>query len=151
MSTRALGFAAIALWVALVAGAAFFFVRGMTTRSSDGRLAIALAPPERDMVLAEMRGMLISVQGIVAGLAAHDMRQVASAAKASGMAAAADATPSLLAKLPLAFKDLGFSVHRGFDELADAAQKGSTADQVLARLSIQLQSCAACHAAYRLP
>ncbi|HUJ76330.1 MAG TPA: hypothetical protein VL359_15820 [bacterium] len=132
-------------------GAAYFFVRGMTTRSSDGRQAIALSPPERDMVLAEMRGNLAAVQGVLAGLLAKDMQQVSSAARASGMAAAADVTPSLLAKLPLAFKDLGFSVHRGFDELADAAQKGATPDQVLSRLNTQLQSCMACHAAYRLP
>jgi hypothetical protein len=113
VTTRTLAMAAIALWVLLVAGAGFFFVRGMTARSSDGRQAIALSPPERDLVLAEMRGMLTSVQAIVAGLAAHDMKPVAAAARASGMAAAADATPGLLAKLPLAFKDLGFSVHRG--------------------------------------
>ena len=151
MTTRSLAMAAIALWAVLVAGAGFFFVRGMTTRSSDGRQAIALSPPERDLVLAEMRGMLSSVQGIVAGLAARDMKPVAAAAQASGMAAAADATPGLLAKLPLAFKDLGFSVHRGFDGLAQAIQQGASADQALARLDAQLRSCVACHAAYRLP
>lgn len=151
MTTRLLAIGALALWGVTVLGAAFLFVRGMTTHSSDGRQAIALSPQERDMVLTEMRGILRSVQGVLAGLAAHDMNRVAAAAQASGMAAAADATPSLLAKLPLAFKDLGFSLHRGFDELSDAAQKGATADQVLARLNTLLQSCVACHTAYRLP
>jgi hypothetical protein len=151
MTARMLAIGALVLWVVTVLAAAFFFVRGMTTRSSDGRQAIALSPHERDMVLTEMRGILRSVQGVLAGLATHDMQQIAAAAKASGMASAADATPSLLAKLPLAFKDLGFSVHRGFDELSDTAQKGGTADQVLARLNTLLQSCVACHAAYRLP
>ena len=150
MNTRLLAVIAIGLWVVAIAALGFTFFHGITTPSSDGRQAIALSPRERDMVLAEMRGMLTSVQGILAGLSVHDMRQVATAAKAAGMAATMDVTPGLLVKLPLAFKDLGFSVHRKFDELAEAAQKGATPDQVAAGLSTQFQSCIACHAAYRL-
>ena len=151
MLTRILALAAIGLWVLLVGVAAFFFLRGMTTRSQDGRQAIALSASERDAVLGEMRGMLTSVQGILAGLSARDMGQVAAAARASGMAMAVDATPALVAKLPLAFKNLGFTVHRGFDALGESASQGEPPARILAQLSAQVQLCVSCHAAYRLP
>ena len=151
MRTRVWPAIAIGLWVVTILAAALFFWRGVTSKSVDGRLAVALAPAERDQVLAEMRGMLASVQGVTAGLAAHDMKQVAGAASASGMSAAVDVSPALMAKLPLAFKELGMSMHHGWDELAASAQAGATPDQVAAKLNSQLQKCVACHTAYRLP
>ena len=151
MGARGWAGIAIGLWVVVVLGAGFFFWRGMTTKSADGRQAVAVAPAERDQILTEMRGMLASVQGVVAGLTAHDIKQVAAAATASGMASAADVNPMLLAKLPLAFKDQGMGLHKGWDALAAAAQGGATPDQLLVKLNAQLQQCIACHAVYRLP
>jgi cytochrome c556 len=107
-----------------------------------------LSADERNDVLKEMRGMLASLQGIQAGLAAHDMGKVASAAKAGGMAEAAD--PALEAKLPAPWKNLATAVHTGFDEVAKAAGSGAKADSIAAKLSAGLESCVACHAAYRL-
>jgi hypothetical protein len=78
------------------------------------------------------------------------MKPVAQAARASGVAAAADVDPALMAKLPLEFKQLGLSVHKRFDEIATAADSGASLEQLLASLSTPLSACVACHAGYRL-
>ena len=145
-----LGMIALIVWFVTVGVAALFFIRGSTAPSSDGRSSIVLAPAERDLVLKEMRGMLSSVDGVVAGVANHDLQQVAQAARGSGMAVAADVSPRLMLKLPLKFKRMGMAMHKSFDDLASSAERGAGPDQILARLGNQLSSCAACHAAYRL-
>jgi mono/diheme cytochrome c family protein len=116
----------------------------------DGRTAVLLSPDERNLVLAEMRGILGSVQGIVEGVNAGDMKRVAQAARAGGMAAAADVNPGLMAKLPLEFKELGLGLHGRFDDIAAAADSGASREQILARLSTQLSACVGCHEGYRL-
>ncbi len=150
MSARLLSVTAIALWLVTIAIAAFFFVRGQTRLEPDGRTAVLLAADERNLVLAEMRGMLGGVQGVVDGVRTGDMKQVAQAARASGMAAAADVNPALMARLPLEFKELGLSMHRRFDEIAAQADSGASRDQLLATLGTQLSACIACHASYRI-
>lgn len=150
MSTRVLLVLALALWGITVVIGGYYFVRGQTTPSSDGRLEILLPTAGRDLVLAEMRAMLKSVQGVVAGVAERDMTKVAAAARASGAAAAVDMSPQLMAALPLQFKQLGMSVHQGFDEIAAAAGQSVPPSEVLSRLDRQLSACVACHASYRL-
>ncbi len=150
MKFRILPVVAIALWVVTAAAAIVFFVRGQTQVGSDGRTAVLLAPNERDLVLGEMRGVLASVQGILDGVNAGDLKRAAKAARESGMAAAADVNPALMAKLPLEFKELGLSLHRRFDDLAAAADSGASREQVLGSLSTQLSACVGCHAGYRL-
>ena len=78
------------------------------------------------------------------------MKRVAHAAHDGGMAAAADVNPALMAKLPLEFKELGFGLHRRFDDLAKAAESGASREQVLTGLSTQLSTCVGCHASYRI-
>lgn len=150
MTTRTLAWLALALWVITLAVAAFYFVRGQTLTSADGRQAVVLPPASRDRVLSEMRTMLASVQGVLTGLAENDMKGVAQAARASGMAAAVDMSPQLMAALPLEFKQLGMGVHRSFDKLAAAAEAGASRNEILSRLGTQLSFCVACHASYRL-
>lgn len=150
MNYRMLAYLSLGLWLATVIVAVVLFIRGQTTPSADGRRAIQLAPAERDLVLGEMRTMLSSVQGVVQGVQAHDPKQVAVAGRASGMSAAVDLSPGLMAKLPLEFKNLGLSVHRGFDDLAQAAEKGASGDELLNALGKQLAACVGCHASYRL-
>ena len=151
MNYRLVAWISIGLWLMTAAVVAVLFVRGSTVTSTDGRQAILLSPAERDLVLGEMRAMLGSVHGIVQGVHANDLAKVAAAARASGMAAAADVNPALMAKLPLEFKELGMSVHRGFDDLAMAVDRGAAdRDEALRRLGAQLGACVGCHAAYRI-
>lgn len=150
MNYRLIAWVSLGLWLLTAVVVVVLFVRGSTAPATDGRRAILLSPAERDLVLGEMRTLLGSVQGIVQGVHTKDLGKVASAARTSGMAAAVDLDPGLMAKLPLEFKQLGMSVHHGFDELADAVDKGAAANDALARLEVQLVTCVACHASFRI-
>ncbi|VAW96402.1 hypothetical protein MNBD_GAMMA19-1241 [hydrothermal vent metagenome] len=149
MSTPTISVIAIALWMISLAVVGMYFYKGWATPSADGRVAIILAPTERDRVLENMRGMLETVQEIIDGLARNDIEQVAARASAGGMGAVRMPV-GLMAKLPMAFKEMGLGVHRGFDELARAARTGASDGEMLNALSTQLSSCIACHATYRL-
>ena len=150
MNTRNLSIAAIVLWLITLAIFATFFIRGNTTTGSDNRTAIVLKAGELELVLSEMRGLLSTVYGVMEGLNKGDMEQVAKAATQSGMAAAADVNPALMAKLPLAFKSLGMSVHQDMDDLAKAAKEGKSAAELQNRLTASLAKCIACHSAWQL-
>lgn len=155
MNAGRLSLIAILLWVVLVATLAILFVKGMTKPGADGRTEIALAASERDLVLGEMRDLLKAVHGVVAWAGgpdqAADRQAVERAARAAGMGMAADVNPSLMAKLPLAFKQMGMSVHKDFDGLADAIVRQETPQQILHRLASITARCTTCHDLYRLP
>lgn len=150
MKANKLAFAALLLWIVTVAVFAFFFVRGNTTAGTDGRTAVVLQAAERDLVLSEMRGLLSATQAVLEGVNNGDMQQVAKAARAAGMAGAADVNPALMAKLPLDFKTLGMSVHHAMDDIAVAAESGKPAPEILKMASDTLSQCVACHAAWQL-
>lgn len=150
MNSKILSISAILLWLVSVLVAVFFFVNGQTKMASDERVSVMLKADERDFVLSEMRMLLDGVQSMTAGLAAGDMPKVAAAARAVGMASAADVNPALMLKLPLAFKQQGMAVHKQFDQIADKVDQGASANEILLDLSEQLGSCVACHSVYRL-
>lgn len=116
----------------------------------DMRHRLTAPGPARDMVLAEMRRMLESVNAILHAVQANDLAAIERAARASGMAMAADVDPRLRERLPPPFLQLGMATHRGFDELADAVKAGGTREQALAALGRITSNCVACHAVYRL-
>lgn len=155
MNGRRLCLAAIFLWVLLVAGLALLFVTGTTKPGTDGRTEIALAALERDQILGEMRDLLKAVQEVVAWAGgpgqASDRQAAEQAARRAGMGMAADVNPLLMAKLPLPFKQMGLSVHKDFDGLADAIVQQETPQQILQRLSSITARCTTCHDLYRLP
>ena len=150
MKSNKLAWTALALWLATVAAFGWFFVRGNTVAGTDNRTAVVLAPGERALILSEMRGLLAGVQGILDALNRNDMKAAASAARAVGMASAADVNPALMAKLPLPFKQLGMSVHHDMDDLAQAAESGKSAAELQSMLGATLAKCVACHAAWQL-
>lgn len=150
MKANKLALAALLLWVLTVAIFAWFFVRGNTAAGTDGRTAIVLQAAERDLVLSEMRGLLSATQAVLEGVNNGDMQQVAKAARAAGMAGAADVNPALMAKLPLDFKSLGMSVHHAMDDIAVAAESGKPAPEVLKMAADTLNKCVACHASWQL-
>ncbi len=150
MNSNRIALIALLLWVITIAVFAWFFVRGNTTEGTDSRTAIVLQPSERDLVLSEMRGLLSAVQGILEGANQGDTNRIVEAARAAGMAGAADDNPLLMAKLPLAFKTLGMSVHRDMDEIANAAEGGKPAPVILKMASSTLMKCIACHASWQI-
>lgn len=148
---RSLCLAAILLWIMALAIGGWFFVKGLTAKGSDGRTEILLAPAERDQILAEMRQLLKAVDGVVRelGKVEPDRKQMESAARAVGMSMAMDVEPSVMIKLPLPFKQMGMSIHKDMDALADAIVLGETPQQILQRLSSMTSRCTVCHDMYR--
>ncbi|TRZ98912.1 MAG: hypothetical protein D4R81_10100 [Nitrospiraceae bacterium] len=143
----------LGLWIVTIGVAGWFFVQGWTTKSTDGRREIVLAPAERDLILGEMRMLLKAVHGVVTGLAGQDEEanraQMEQAARSAGMHMAADVNPALMAKLPLPFKQMGMSIHKDMDALADAVIQKETPQQILQRLSNMTARCTGCHDMYR--
>ncbi|HEX5647093.1 MAG TPA: hypothetical protein VFX56_09005 [Nitrospira sp.] len=142
---------ALVLWMTTLAVAGWFFIKGWTTEGSDGRTEILLASADRDQILAEMRQLLKAVDGVVRGLGEPQPNRQAmeSAARAAGMEMAVDVEPTLMAKLPLPFKQLGMSIHKDMDALAEAIVQNETPQQIIQRLSSMTARCTACHDMYR--
>lgn len=127
-----------------------FIILGETRLVTDGRTAIILEPAERDLILAEMRVFLGSVQGILVSANSDDMQTAVEAARKSGMPPPGQVPDALVGKLPLSFKTLGFDTHKRFEQLAlDAEQLGDKA-HTLEQLAELMNNCIACHAQYRL-
>jgi hypothetical protein len=126
------------------------FVRGTGQKGDDGRIVIRLAPPERDYVLSEMRGMMIALQDISAALAKADTGSAAEAARLAGGDSVGGVPVSLMTKLPLEFKQNGVAMHGSFDEFSNAANHGESPRLLTERLSDLLGRCTACHQAYRM-
>ncbi|HSA62147.1 MAG TPA: hypothetical protein VLE03_07900 [Nitrospiraceae bacterium] len=142
---------ALALWVVTITAGIWLFVKGTTKPGADGRIEIVLAASERDLILGEMRQLLKAVDGVVRGLGEpqSDLTQAEAAARAAGMGMAADVNPALMAKLPLPFKQMGMSIHKDMDALADAIVQKETEKQILQRLSSMTARCTTCHDLYR--
>lgn len=140
----------LVLFAVIAAGAWKFIVQGSVEEGSDGRLSLQLEASERDLILTEMRAFLESVQNITSGLSSDRMELVVGSARSSGAAAQQAVPASLIGKLPLEFKKLGFDTHRKFDELALDAEQLGDKEHTLSQLSVLMQNCVACHAAYRV-
>ena len=142
--------AIVVMLAILSAGVIYTFViHGSVESASDGRTAILLEPGERDLVLSEMRVFLESVQQITAGISKEDLQHVVKHARQSGQNAQQSVPGSLIGKLPLPFKQLGFDTHAKFDELALDAEQLGDPDHALSQLTTLMQNCVSCHAAYR--
>ena len=117
---------------------------------ADARQRLLVPPPARDKILSEMRAMLESLSGVLHALAANDPQAAEKAARASGMAVAADVQPEMRKLLPQPFLQLGMQTHQSFDALADRLKAGGTREETLKALAKLTSNCVACHAAYRL-
>lgn len=141
----------VVILVLVLLGTMYKFVfEGSTRTSTDNRLAIQLTAGEKDLVLAEMRAFLVSVQQITQGVSSKDMKLIATSARSVGLAAQQGVPGSLMGKLPLSFKQLGRDTHAQFDLLALDAEQLEDEAHSLSQLGTLLQNCVACHAAYRL-
>jgi len=144
-------FAIILLLLMIIAGGTYKFIfQGNVSKSSDGRTSILLSADERDLVLAEMRLFLISVQKINTAIAEDNMPLAAEAARKVGKAAQGEVPGTLIGKLPLLFKQLGFATHSKFDQLAMDLEDLGDANHSLSQLSALMHNCVTCHETYRI-
>ena len=140
----------IVLLLLIIGGGIYKFVfQGSVIEAPDGRIAIQLTTAERSIVLGEMRAFLESVQQITQAVTESNMAVVVTSARAVGMAAQEGVPGTLVGKLPMEFKKLGFDTHTKFDQLALNAEDFGDDNQVLVQLSELMQNCIGCHAAYR--
>jgi len=145
------------LWTIIVLLLAFSgllvnkFISGSVAPSADGRTSVVLTKDERDLILTEMRAFLVSVQGVSQAITENNMDRVAELAHQAGMAAEEGTPGSLLQKIPLPMKKMGFGTREQFDGIAETAR--TTKDATIARqqLDTLMQTCIACHSTYRLP
>ncbi len=141
----------VVILLLLVGGGVYkFMFQGAVEQSNDGRTAILLDEGERDIVLAEMRAFLESVQQITAALTKDEMETVAASARIVGRAAQQSVPGTLMGKLPMPFKKMGFDTHSKFDELAADAEQLGDSNHALGQLSTLMSNCVACHAIYRI-
>lgn len=138
-----------AVLLLLASGLAYkFIISGSTVPASDGRQALLLTAGERDILQSEMRGLLESVHGIIQGANEGDMAKVVGAARRAGLKGQREVPESLIGKLPLSFKKLGFDTHERFDTLADDAEKMKDPAHVMQQLATLMENCLSCHASY---
>ncbi len=140
----------VALLIVLVTGMFMkFVILGETEKHADGRTAIKLTEDEKNIVLSEMRVFLMSVQQITQGIIDKDMQAVSKSARQVGAAAQGGVPGSLIRKLPIEFKKLGFDTHSKFDQLALDAEQMGDEEYALTQLSELMQNCVSCHSAFR--
>ncbi|MBP9889109.1 MAG: hypothetical protein KBF93_22635 [Leptospiraceae bacterium] len=153
MNTKYFGITSIGLWMVTFFLLGYFFLFGNTTKTVDKRTVIHLTEDERNLVFTEMRALLAAVNGIVSGLADKDYERAAKEADAVGMGLVASLEhqeKTILLKLPVEFKKLGFGTHEKFDELAKSIRKKEDIHILLKEIDLLTQNCVACHASYQI-
>jgi len=121
----------------------------MPKNVKDERQIVPLTQAERTIVMAQMRQMLASVQGITNGLSQGDLKTVVGAASKSGMAMMQGVPSQIRMKFPSAFAQMGMASHQAFDRIARDTKSIKDPAPVLKQLSEAMQNCIACHATYR--
>ena len=119
-----------------------------TEKYSDTRVSLEFPEAERADFLSEMRQMLISIQGVISGIADEDPEKIIQAAKHSGNRMARATPESIKRKTPVEFKEIGGPTHMMFEELAIRAEADDM--QTLTEFTGKLmQQCISCHAMFK--
>jgi hypothetical protein len=120
-----------------------------TRPTMDSRRAVPVTAATRVFILAEMRVMLASAQGVAGAAGKNDWKAAAAAAHRSGLKAFKGMPKQMMKQLPEDFRGLGRQSHMAFDAVAEAAEKDRNAAAVSAKLGEAMQYCVACHETYR--
>ena len=114
----------------------------------DERIRLGMTSAERVQFLDEMRQMLASIQGIVAGIGEEDRERIIEEARYSGNRMARATPASLRQRLPAEFQAIGGPTHMLFEEIVIRAESDDMAS--IAELTGRtMQNCLACHAQFR--
>lgn len=115
----------------------------------DARVNLQLTESEAVEFLAEMRGMLASIQGIVMGIGTEDRDMIIRSARQSGNQMARKTPASVREKLPESFKALGGPTHMMFEELVIRAETDDM-DTIAEFTGELMKQCLSCHAQFRV-
>lgn len=118
----------------------------------DARIGIPLSAADAAELRTEMRGQLMTVQGLVAALAADDWDAVAALADAQrpGPQRHAAGPPGFRAHLPATWFELARPMHQAYGAIAGEARGERRRDAALRHLSSAMSQCTACHALHRI-
>lgn len=97
-----------------------------------------------------MKQYVSGLQQALTALSRDDMQGVAAAVRPLGIKGLASAPKSLISAVPDGFMKIGMPIHMAFDKVASAAEKGASSKDILSSLGKAMNSCVACHAAYRI-
>lgn len=123
-------------------------VRANDLEISDKRISLEFTQSEKAEFLSEMRQMLTSIQGIMAGIGAEDRELIIKSARHSGNRMARETPESIKKKTPQSFKEIGGPTHMMFEELVVRAETDDMG--TLASFSGQLmEQCLVCHAMFK--
>ncbi len=126
-----------------------FVYDGNVATSTEKRTAVVLTSAEKTGVLAEMRGLLETVQAVIVAATSDDIAAIPDLVTPYGMIAVQNESVQLAAKLPLEVKTMGYDAHRAMDTLAEMANNGASGNEILATLGDAMVLCTTCHASYR--
>ena len=121
-----------------------------TAAPVDHRIAIALSPTHAAALREEMRGQLMTLQGIIGGLATRDWKAVETLADARGPGKGGGRGQGFRAQLPAAWFDVARPMHMEYAAIAEEARNGKRVDAALRTLEAVAAQCTACHATYRI-
>ncbi|MEJ2622664.1 MAG: hypothetical protein P8163_21205 [Candidatus Thiodiazotropha sp.] len=115
----------------------------------DKRIGLGFSEPEKVVFLREMRQMLKSLQGVIAGIGEEDRELIIASARYSGNRMARETPESIKNKTPQSFKDIGGPTHMMFEELVIRAE----ADDMNTLTSFTgelMKQCLTCHAMFKV-
>ncbi|MBK1724917.1 hypothetical protein [Thiocystis violacea] len=115
----------------------------------DPRISLALSTQEKAQFLAEMRRMLVSIQGIVQGVGAEDRGLIIDSARASGNRMARATPDAVRNKLPREFKEIGAPTHMLFEELVVRAETDDM-QTLMTFTGTLMDQCVKCHALFKV-
>ena len=126
-----------------------FVYKGDGVVEADGRISIEMTKDEKNFILLEMRNFLEATKDISEGIVGKDIEKIITAGTTgSGII---DRVPtSLMRKLPLAFKKMGFSTQNKFRDIARLAKDKGDYDEILKEYNVMLKYCVKCHVKYRM-
>lgn len=126
-----------------------FIYDGNVATSTEDRIAVVLTAAEKAKVLAEMRGLLETSQAVLLAASSGNVASIPDIVRPFGMAATENESITMVAKLPLKLKTMGFDAHRAMDDIGEMAENGATGNEIVATLAGAMTLCITCHATYR--
>ena len=123
-------------------------VHASDTEIPDNRVNLGLTESERSEFLSEMRQMLGSIQGVIAGIGEGDRKLIIKSARYSGNRMARATPESIKKKTPQSFKEIGGPTHMMFEELVVRAETDDM-DTLASFTGELMKQCLACHTLFK--
>ncbi len=140
----------VLLLLVIAGGVLKFLVLGSTIKGEDNRTVILLDAGERNHILGQMRGLLGHMQQLITAISEDDMDEVIKISNTLVEDSSGKTPAKIIAKMPLAFKQLSLNIHSDFKQLQAESKEKRDSKLALKQVSKLMQNCLACHATHSL-